>query len=177
MSSQTLPKARQLTAKRLREVIDYDPKTGVFTWKKSRPGCVSGRQAGTLADGYRQIEIDRKLFRGARLAWLYVKGDWPPDGFVVDHKNGVRDDDRWCNLRIASYQQNARNRATCRRNKSGKVGVCLGQKPGTWAATITINNRTRHLGQFECKEAAVTARCKAEKHYFGDFARRVQSDG
>lgn len=168
-----LPKARQLTQERLHEVLQYDPDLGTFTWKYPRPGVQPGREAGTMAKGYRQIEIDFKLFRGGRLAWLYVTGSFPPDGMLVDHANGNRADDRWENLRLATPQQNARNRGLCRRNKSGKVGVCIGQKPGTWEATITINNRTRLLGRFECLGDAVAVRCEAEKHYFGDFARRV----
>ena len=174
-TSPPLPKARQLTAERLKEVLRYDPETGVFTWRKSRPGCVAGRVAGTTVGttGYRQIEIDYKLFRASRLAWLYQTGSFPKKGMLIDHANGKRDDDRWCNLRLATYQQNARNRRPCRRNKSGKVGVSLSTKKGCWDATITINDRTRVLGRYECKEEAIAARCKAERHYFGDFARRV----
>ncbi len=167
-----LPKARQLTQTRLVEVLDYDPVTGRFIWKISRPGCVLGREAGTIANGYRQIEVDFKLFRAGRLAWLYMTGSFPPDGMFVDHVNGERADDRWENLRLATPQQNARNRGPCPRNKSGKVGVCVGQKPDTWEATITINSRTRLLGRFECLDDAIAVRCEAERHYFGDFARR-----
>ncbi len=127
--------------------------------------------AGTIANGYRQIEIDYKLFRGARLAWLYVNGTWPD--CLVDHISGNRDDDRWCNLRAATYQQNSRNRKPCKRNKSGKVGVCVSIDTDKWDANITVDSRTIKLGCFEVKEDAIAARCEAEKHYFGEFARRV----
>ncbi|MCP4079309.1 MAG: hypothetical protein GY743_03605 [Planctomycetaceae bacterium] len=83
---------------------------------------------------------------------------------MIDHINGNRSDDRWCNLRAATYQEN--DRKPCASNKSGKVGVCIGQKPGTWQATITVDNKTK---TFKCREAledAIADRCKAERHYF-----------
>jgi hypothetical protein len=132
---------------------------------------VLGRQAGTITNGYRQIEIDYKLFKAARLAWLYMTGSWPEN--LVDHVNGNRSDDRWCNLRAATYQENARNRKPGKRNKSGKVGVAIGSKTDTWIAHITIDNQTLKLGCFEVIGDAVEARCAAEKHYFGVFARRA----
>lgn len=168
----SLPKSRQLTRERLREVLHYEPETGAFTWIKSRPGCVPGRGAGTLASGYRQVEVDYKLFRGARLAWLYMTGEFPKPGLHIDHVNGVRDDDRWCNLRLATPQQNARNRGRCKRNTSGRVGVHpLG--PGLWGAEIGVDGRNVRLGRFQCLGEAIEARCAAERHYFGNFARRV----
>ena len=165
------PKARQLTAKRLKEVLHYNPKTGVFKWKTTRPGCVSGRSAGTIASGYRQIEIDYKLFRAGRLAWMYMTGSWPE--CVIDHINGVRNDDRWKNLRSASYQENARNKRPCRRNKSGKVGVHKSHKKGWWGAGIGLNGHHIRLGHYKRKADAIAARLKAEKQYYGEFARPV----
>ncbi len=173
-STPNIPKARQMTQERLKEVLHYDPDTGAFNWLQQRPGCVPGREVGTIACGYRQIEVDYKLFRASRLAWLYITGNWPEN--LVDHKNGNRSDDRWCNLRAATHQENSRNRKPCKRNKSGKVGVCVGTKPNTWEANITIDNKLLQLGCFEVKKDAITARCKAEKHYFGAFAARRVSD-
>ena len=132
-----------LTAKRLRKVITYDPTSGAFHWKLSRPGCVAGREAGTVRpDGYRQVEIDRKLYRAARLAVLYVTGKWPASDKVVDHRNGVRDDDRWSNLRVATLAENARNRRPTA--ASGKLGV-YAYSGGRWYASIWLNGKTKHL--------------------------------
>lgn len=168
-------KARQMTQKRLKEVLKYNPKTGVFKWCQSRPGCVAGQVAGTLANGYRQIEIDYKLFRAARLAWIYQTGGWPEN--LVDHKNGVRDDDRWSNLRAATYAENARNKGICPRNTTGKTGVHPVKSSGKWGAEIGVEGRNIKLGKFECLGEAIAARCEAEKHYFGVFARGVGSHG
>lgn len=173
MNMHSIPKARQMDQKRLKEVLRYSPKTGVFKWRKSRPGCSAGRKAGTIANGYRQIEIDYKLFRAGRLAWLYQTGEWPE--VLVDHIDGNRSNDKWPNLRAATYQENARNRGPCKRNTSGKVGVHPIKSTGKWGAEIGLNGRNVKLGSFECIEDARTARCEAERHLFGAFARRVSN--
>lgn len=158
-----------LTAERLREVIIYNPDTGEFRWRISRPGCSAGRLAGTIKpEGYRQIEIDGRLYRGARLAVLYMTGEWPPAGKLVDHRNGVRDNDRWKNLRIATYSQNARNRRAT--TASGRVGV-YPAKGGRWTAAIWLDGRNRNLGTHESMSAAAAVREAAERRYFGDYSR------
>lgn len=169
-----VPKARLMTQERLKEVLSYNPENGVFKWRKSRPGCVAGREAGTIAYGYRQIEVDYKLFRASRLVWLYQTGGWPEN--LVDHINGIRDDDRWCNLRAATYQENARNRAPCNRNTTGKVGVHPIKSNGKWGAEIGLDGSSIRLGSFECIDDAIAARCKAEKHLFGEFSKLVGSN-
>lgn len=161
MSTRSEIKAQPLTAKRARELLHYDKKTGSFKWKKSYPGRVAGKSAGTIAYGYRQIEIDYKFFRAGRLAWLIVTGSWPE--CLIDHINGNRADDRWQNLRSASYQKNARNKNRCRRNKSGKVGVHKAPKKGWWGASIGVNGKDVRLGHFRRKADAIAARLKAER--------------
>ena len=53
-------KTRLLTAARLREVLDYDRATGIFTWRVSpSPQVKAGDVAGHIAkNGYVQIGID-----------------------------------------------------------------------------------------------------------------------
>lgn len=162
-----------LTQNRLKQILKYDPKHGLWKWSDGRGGQAIGSRAGTISNGYRLIFVDYFQWRSSRLIWLFMTGGFPPDGYVVDHINGKRSDDRWCNLRLATPQQNNRNRKPCPRNTSGKVGVCKSTKQGFWNANITIDNRAKSLDHFECKDDAIEARCKAERHYFGDFARRV----
>ena len=118
------------------------------------------------------MQIDGKLYKVSRLAFLYVTGSWPEN--LVDHINGIRDDDRWCNLREATFQQNAQNKAPCRRNTSGKVGVYPVKANGKWGAEIGVGGKNIKLGCFEAKDDAIEARCLAERHYYGDFARQVE---
>src|SRR5690348_3341834 len=101
-----------LTWEALVDVLSYDPATGEFRWVKSgRLGWV-GRLAGNVdkREGYRRIEILGRGFFASRLAWLYMTKRWPRG--LVDHKNGVRDDDRWGNLRDVGRWENRHNRHT-----------------------------------------------------------------
>ena len=170
----TIRQSPPLSYERAAELLEYDPETGILSWRKSRPGVVAGSVAGTLADGYLQVQIDRIFYRAHRVCWLLHTGSWP--SLLLDHINGQRSDNRWDNLREVSYQQNAFNRRACKNSKSGLIGVSP-TKCGRWQADIGHNGKIHHLGQFECVADAVAARCSAEKHYFGDFARQASRYG
>lgn len=122
---------------------------------------------GTNALGYVQIMIDRKVYSGHRLAWLYVYGEWPRG--QIDHVNGIRNDNRIANLRESSQAQNCGNVTRHQDNKSGYKGVfkCRGK----WQAQVCRDGVKRHLGTFETPEAAHAAYCDAAKQVFGEFAR------
>jgi hypothetical protein len=102
----------------VRKRLEYDPDTGVFIWKprdvrrtedKIWNARFSGEVAGTILNtGYRRIGIDGKYYGAARLAWLYVHGEWPKN--EIDHINRVRDDDRLVNLRDVTHTDNQNNR-------------------------------------------------------------------
>lgn len=153
-----------VTQQRLREVLRYDPETGEFTWlqagKGRRVGAVAGSSKGT--ESYWQINFDRYNYLAHRLAWLYMTGEWPAE---VDHRNRVKSDNRWANLRLASHKQNCENVGMRKHNTSGARGVYL-QKNGRWQAYITSNKTRFHLGRFDDFEAAVAARRLAEEKHF-----------
>lgn len=103
--------ASNLTPARLREVLRYNKRTGLFHWKardnrhpyNSNP--IPGTLAGSIGTyGYVRICIDGRLYEAHRLAYLWVYGEWPPH--QIDHKNEVKADNRWCNLRPATPLQN-----------------------------------------------------------------------
>jgi HNH endonuclease len=99
-----------LTAARLREVLNYCPDTGVWTWIKrtnSSSRIAHGSVAGYTGTGYRQITIDGKRHRSSRLAYLYMTGEWP--AHCVDHIDRCRDNDRWGNLRPVTVAENSAN--------------------------------------------------------------------
>ncbi|RLQ87082.1 HNH endonuclease signature motif containing protein [Notoacmeibacter ruber] len=173
MNASPQPKCRQLTVERLRQVLRYDPDTGIFTWLGH--GGYRGKPAGTAkSDGYKQIFIDFVPHRAARLAWLYMTGNHPPSGKIVDHRDGNRSNDRWKNLRLATHADNARNR----RPKNRNLPCCGVYRNGSrWTAEIEADGQRHKLGSFRCVEDAVTARCKAEHHFFGDFASQVAKYG
>lgn len=90
-----------ITQAALKELMDYDPLTGVFTYRNSRKGRGAGTQAGSVANsGYRVMVLGGKSYTALRLAWLYVHGTWPSRN--VKPKNGVKDDCRLENLHVTT---------------------------------------------------------------------------
>ena len=105
----------ELTHERVREIIDYDPETGIFRWKVNRGPKKAGTIAGAInGSGYLVIAIENSSIRANRLAWFWMTGRWP--SLEIDHKNQVKSDDRWTNLREATVSQNSANRKTKKRD-------------------------------------------------------------
>ena len=153
-----------LTYARLHTVVDYDPSTGLFTWKvrplsefKSLRACLAwnGRNSGKTAGhknkihGYIEMSIDSEKLPAHRVAWLYMSGVWPT--LDIDHLNGVRHDNRISNLRVVSRAVNLQN-VRGRGARSGFTGV--GRVGRKFAARICIDYRNIHLGYFETAEEA-----------------------
>ena len=112
-----------LTQERLKEVLNYDPETGVFVWvvkpsKSIKIGNVAGSDHTT---GYRHIAINRKIIKSHRLAWLYMTGAFPPD--QIDHINRIRNDNRFVNLRAVTRSENQHNSGKRKNNTAGYKGV------------------------------------------------------
>lgn len=155
---------------RLKQLLRYDPDTGRFTWLVTKGRILAGNIAGHKNNhGYWLIRIDRQSYMACRLAWLYMTGNYP--ALVVDHINGIRDDNRFSNLRLASKSENGMNRRKVNTNNtSGVAGVNWSKDKGKWEARITRNYRKIRLGYFERKEDAVEARRKAERDIYGEFS-------
>ncbi len=157
-----------LTAQQLRELLDYDPETGIFTWRVRRGGLASaGSIAGSLCtDGYLQIKINGRPYNAHRLAWVYAYNTWPAD--QLDHINGIRDDNRLANLREATNSQNQQNQSIRRDNKSGHPGVYWDKRARKWRAQIMVDGKRVNLGSFDDHAAAIVARAsgKARHHEF-----------
>jgi hypothetical protein len=147
---------------RLRELLNYDPETGVLTWRETRGGnAVKGQMAGTLhINGYTYIVIERKKYMAHRLAWRHVHGEWPEG--EVDHINRQKSDNRLTNLRVVDHSTNNKNKYPQSNNTSGCPGVYWSAIRNKWVAQIAINGRTTHLGIFAEYDAAVAARKAAE---------------
>ncbi len=158
------------TQERLKEVFDYFPETGIFI-RKPKPGkrnIQTGRKVGTIhEDGYEYFGVDYKIYLAHRLAWLYMTGEVPD---YLDHKNGIKSDNRFKNLRLATQAQNQLNhRKTCR-NKSGIKGVCWVKRYSRWVAQASLNGKYNWLGSFKTiEEAEACVRAFREIHH-GEFA-------
>jgi HNH endonuclease len=170
----------ELTADRLRELLSYDPETGVFRWRV-RPSpymaILAGDEAGCFDGyGYRVIRIARFGYKAHRLAWLYMSGAWPRD--QIDHLNGDKADNRWVNLREAGVSGNQANRPVCATNKSGFKGVFFLERASLrpWRAAVRIGGKTRYLGRFSAREEAALVYATAACGIHGEFARPKWQD-
>jgi hypothetical protein len=158
-----------LTSERLRQVLAYDPATGIFVWRnkpRGRDRTIAGTQT---SHGYIQISVDGKLYPAHRLAWLYVHGAWPKG--EIDHIDGARANNAATNLRDATHSQNLANQKLSLANTSGFKGVCFNKERNRWVAYIKVLGRRRHLGRFKTPEAAHEAYRQAAVEAFGAFAR------
>jgi hypothetical protein len=140
----------------LREIFTVDDE-GRLYWKKKQARCiVVGKEvAGKDDEGYIQVKLDRKSYKGHRIVWALIHGEDPGD-FLIDHINGCPSDNRPENLRLCNTGQNKLNSKIPSNNKSGVTGVCfrprhLKTKP--WEA----NYRRTYLGCFATKEEAANA--------------------
>lgn len=159
-----------LTPERLREVLTYNPETGVWTWNKTAKWNKEGQVAGCInAGGYRAIVIDQKLYYGHRLAWFWMKGEWPQDH--IDHEDTDRSNNRWINLRAATYSTNLANRGSPKNNTSGFKGVSFCKMTGRWRANICVEGRQISLARTDTREQAAQIYQAAALKYFGEFAR------
>lgn len=151
-----------VTAARLREVLRYEPETGLFTWLR---GHRTGATAGTVnVSGYVQIKVDGRLYYAHRLAWLYVYGIWPTN--EVDHRNTRRSDNSLQNLRDASRTVNSENLQSAHSDGgSGLLGVSWSKEKSKWHARIRIKGRTKFLGYFESSESAGAAYVAAKRTF------------
>jgi hypothetical protein len=161
----------KLTRARLKELLHYDPDTGVFTWKanlgKARVGAAAGRL--DKATGYILIGIDRHQYYAHRLAWLSVNGEFPNG--MLDHRDTCGSNNAIGNLRVADGTQNGANKATMRTNKSGLKGVSWHSGGQKWQASIKQGGRSVGLGLFDNVHDAHDAYKKAASERFGEFAR------
>lgn len=127
-----------LTAKRAREVLDYDKISGFFTWKYPINNRIKvGDIAGYVTQGYWRISVDGTTYLGHRLAWLHVTGEWPK--VHIDHDDTNRSNNAFKNLREATVSQNHFNIGLTASNTSGFKGVSWFKQRRKLRARITVN--------------------------------------
>lgn len=152
----------ELTQKRLKELLHYEPKTGVWTRLVT---CGGRGEVGKIAGnkrhrGWRFIKVDYKAFKSARLAFLYMVGRWPEE---IDHINRIRDDDRWENLRECTRSLNCSNQ-TRQRLVNPHLPAGVSKHRRQFRARCTLDGKKYHVGLFatpkEAHEAYISFRNK-----------------
>lgn len=165
-----------LTAERLRELLHYNPDTGVFRWLVSTSNRKPvGSVAGYISGRYAEIRIDGVLYKAHRLAWLYVHGAWPSD--QLDHIDGVKIRNAINNLRECSNAENHQNHTVQRRSASGLLGAYRLKRSARWLASIKVNGTQHYLGVHDTPEAAHAAylAAKAKLHTFNPVPRTTKT--
>lgn len=169
--------AKYPTQEQVKAVLDYDPDTGIFTWKENpflegkwkllQKTRFAGKQAGTVSSSgtKKYVRINCRVLlthpmHAHRLACIYMIGYAPEH---VDHINGNGTDNRWCNLRLSDSKDNSKNVRKASNNTSGFTGVSKLKGRDVWRAYIKINQKTIWLGRFSSLEAAAKARSDANK--------------
>jgi hypothetical protein len=171
----------------LRQILDYNPDTGSFTWKERTPEmftCARGqgwacnawnaKNAGkpassTHTNGYYQIGINGRSFLAHRVAWAYMTGRWPSR--MIDHEDTDRMNNSWSNLREATNSQNKANAPCHADSASGVKGVMWFKQTNRWHVQIQANGKKHHIGFFTDIEAAKQAYNDAATRLHGEFAR------
>lgn len=181
-----------LTQSQVKELLDYDPETGVFTWRARPPERFSkmqtcrmwnskfaGKRAGTTtgdSKGYRfrRIRIDWALYQEHHLAWLYMTGQAPPD--QIDHIDRDATNNKFENLALSSNQQNMLNKSKYSNNASGHNGVHWSKSKKTWHAYGRVGGRQVHLGYFnDLEDASKAASEFRESNGFSSGHGKVQA--
>jgi hypothetical protein len=163
----------------LQTVLNYDPTTGLLTWKQRDMSLFSGPKplqtcnswnkkfAGKEAficksnGGYLTSTVFNKRLMAHRVAWCIFHEKDIEDGMQIDHVNGVTSDNRICNLRVCTQAENQRN-VEAKRNTLRGAHFC--KSSGKWQTAIRL-----HLGTFNTAEEAAKAYEDAAKKLHGKF--------
>lgn len=164
-----------LTQARLKELLHYEPTTGVFTRLVSlSPKTQVGDSAGSVhtnlkrsRTSYLNISVDGVVYKGHRLAWFYMTGLWPTQ---IDHRDGEGLNNRWKNLREASSTEQIANTRRRRDNTVGAKGVSWKKSHGKYAARIGLGGKVLHIGYFGTVAEAAEAYNNRARELFGEFA-------
>lgn len=157
------------TLERVRQLFDYNPETGSFRAKTSRPRCRIGSEIGTLTSEGRKIcRVDTTIYYVHRLIWLHYYGTEPP--LIIDHMNGDAADNRIANLRSATCQQNSWNQKGKRSSKSGVKGAHWSSLERKWRSSMKRHGKCLHLGWFDTKGEAAAAYEAASRTMQGEYS-------
>jgi hypothetical protein len=157
----------RLSRKLLKELLHYDPGSGIWTRLKSRRTDLVGKQAGSLtADGYVAIFCAGKNYLAHQLAWFYMTGRWVPE---IDHEDTVKMHNEWNNLRSATRGNNRANSRLAKNNKLGVKGVR--KYKNRYQARIRVRTKEIYLGYYATIEEAAAAYAIAARKHHGEFAR------
>lgn len=172
-----------ITPEMLRKLLRYEPETGKLFWRARTPDlfedgkrsaehlCANwnsrwaGKEAFTSGNGngYKSGHIFSRKYKAHRVIWAIFYGAWPEH--QIDHKNGVRSDNRISEMRSVTPEENSRNQKMRKTNTSGHMGVQWVKRDEKWRARINVDGKRKELGDFTNKDDAIAVRKAAEVKY------------
>lgn len=152
------------------ESIEYEPETGTLRWREDRGyNKIKGRAINNIdVFGYNTVVFEKRHYKAHRVIFHLMEQEVPE---FVDHINGDRSDNRWCNLRVADATQNTTNSKPRSNALQTPKGVDFNKESGKFRARITENKKTRLIGRYLTVEEAAAAYDKEALRVFGDFAK------
>lgn len=152
-----------MTQNELKELLNYDADTGLFTRIKSMGKAKAGTIAGSKQKyGHLVIKVNGSNYFAHRLAWLYVYGKFPDN--MIDHINGIADDNRIDNLRDVTNRVNQQNQKQAHANRiSGLLGTSWKKRNKTWQAHIRHEGKLIYLGLYKTAQLAHEAYLNAKR--------------
>jgi hypothetical protein len=157
--------SEDLTSEKLRQILDYNPETGLFVWKSGVKSNFLNKQAGCRRkiDDCIVIGIKGKSYLAHHLAWLFVYGEFPKH--EIDHINQDRSDNKISNLRDVDHRTNCQNyrRATKNNKKSFLLGAAY--RNGRYYSRIRVGDSRITIGTFDTPEEAHQAYLVAKRQY------------
>ncbi len=182
-----------VTCEIVRELLNYDPETGIFVWRhrdrKYFPSDraqkiwnvrFAGKKAGSKHFGYWIILIFGRHFKAHRLAFLYMTGSFPD--MEIDHIDRNKSNNAFKNLREVSSSGNhqnifnpqSKNKLQIRgvRQKRGKKFESRRKK---FESRISVNGKCHYLGLFSTPEEAGAAYLAAKQRLHPDAVQTLDT--
>jgi hypothetical protein len=161
---------KEPTQEFIKEYLNYDPNTGIFTWTEKRgnrgvrPNRIAGCDDG---EGYIKIRLAGVGYKAHRLAWIYMTGN--SSDKLIDHINRNSKDNRWENLREADHAQSVWNTGISSLNKVGYKGVAWDPVRKKYFVRLRHHKKRIFLGRFNTAEEAHAVYCDFVQKNRGEF--------
>lgn len=147
------------SAERVRELLDYDPETGIFTWKvtRGRLAKAGGVAGSSHYSGYVHIKVDDTRYSAHRLAWLHHYGE-DPGALQINHLDSCRSNNAIANLELVTSRENIQHSSKHGVKQNGlPLGTYLRQATQKYQATIKVGGKSYNLGSYNDPTLAAAA--------------------